>query len=98
MNLVAAVGIARVFRKMRSGEFDEAELEHHLHNRGFLARLLGRVTRRVSRPWHLYPAGLLMGLGFATATQVGLLVLAAGPRSEERRAGKECRSRCSPSP
>jgi high-affinity nickel-transport protein len=78
MNLVAAVGIARVFRRMRSGEFDEAELEHHLHNRGFLARLLGRVTRRVSRPWHLYPVGLLMGLGFDTATQVALLVLAAG--------------------
>jgi high-affinity nickel-transport protein len=50
MNLGSAVGIARVFRRMRSGEYDEAELEHHLHNRGFLARLLGRVTRRVSRP------------------------------------------------
>ncbi|PRY45676.1 high-affinity nickel-transport protein [Geodermatophilus tzadiensis] len=78
MNLGSAVGIARVFRRMRSGEYDEAELEHHLHNRGFLARLLGRVTRRVSRPWHLYPVGLLMGLGFDTATQVALLVLAAG--------------------
>jgi high-affinity nickel-transport protein len=78
MNLVAAVGIAKVFRRMRSGEFDEAELERHLHNRGFLARLLGRVVRRVNKPWHLYPVGLLMGLGFDTATQVALLVLAAG--------------------
>jgi nickel/cobalt transporter (NiCoT) family protein len=78
MNLGAAVGIARIFRRMRAGEYDEAELEHHLHNRGFLARLLGRVTRRVSKPWHLYPVGLLMGLGFDTATQVALLVLAAG--------------------
>jgi high-affinity nickel-transport protein len=78
MNLVAAVGIARVFRRMRSGEFDEEELERHLHNRGFLARLLNRATRRVSKPWHLYPVGLLMGLGFDTATQVALLVLAAG--------------------
>jgi nickel/cobalt transporter (NiCoT) family protein len=78
MNLGSAVGIARVFRRMRAGEYDEAELEHHLHNRGFLARLLGRVTRRVSKPWHLYPVGLLMGLGFDTATQVALLVLAAG--------------------
>jgi high-affinity nickel-transport protein len=78
LNLGAAVGIARVFRRMRSGEYDEAELEHHLHNRGFLARLLGRVTRRVSKPWHLYPVGLLMGLGFDTFTQVALLVLAAG--------------------
>jgi high-affinity nickel-transport protein len=78
LNLSSAVGIAKVFRRMRSGEYDEAELEHHLHNRGFLARLLGRVTRRVSKPWHLYPVGLLMGLGFDTATQVALLVLAAG--------------------
>jgi high-affinity nickel-transport protein len=78
MNLGAAVGIARIFRRMRSGEFDEAELERHLHSRGFLTRVLGRVVRRVSKPWHLYPVGLLMGLGFDTATQVALLVLAAG--------------------
>jgi nickel/cobalt transporter (NiCoT) family protein len=78
MNLAATVGIVRVFRRMRTGEFDEAELERHLHNRGFLARILSRVTRRVSKPWHLYPVGLLMGLGFDTATQVALLVLAAG--------------------
>jgi high-affinity nickel-transport protein len=77
-NLVAVVGIAKVFRRMRSGEFDEAELERQLENRGFLARLLARVMRRVSKPWHLYPVGLLMGLGFDTATQVALLVLAAG--------------------
>lgn len=78
MNLSAALGIARVFRRMRTGDYDEAELEHHLHHRGFLARVLGRVTRRVSKAWHLYPVGLLMGLGFDTATQVALLVLAAG--------------------
>jgi nickel/cobalt transporter (NiCoT) family protein len=78
MNLGAAVGIAQIFRRMRTGEFDEAELERHLHSRGFLTRVLGRVVRRVSKPWHLYPVGLLMGLGFDTATQVALLVLAAG--------------------
>ncbi|GAB7190011.1 HoxN/HupN/NixA family nickel/cobalt transporter [Kineococcus sp. NUM-3379] len=77
-NLAAVFGIARVFRRMRSGEYDEAQLEQHLDNRGFLARLLRRATRRVSRAWHLYPVGLLMGLGFDTATQVALLVLAAG--------------------
>lgn len=78
LNLVAVVGIGKVFLRMRRGAFDEAELEHHLASRGFLARLLGRVTRRVSKAWHLYPVGLLMGLGFDTATQVALLVLAAG--------------------
>jgi high-affinity nickel-transport protein len=77
-NLFAAVGIAKVFRRMRSGDYDEAELERQLDQRGFLARLFTRVMRRVSEPWHLYPVGLLMGLGFDTATQVALLVLAAG--------------------
>jgi high-affinity nickel-transport protein len=77
-NLFAAVGIAKVFRRMRSGDFDEDELERQLEQRGFLARLFARVMRRVSKPWHLYPVGLLMGLGFDTATQVALLVLAAG--------------------
>lgn len=77
-NLAAAVGIAKVFRAMRSGDYDEAELERQLDSRGFLARLLARVMRRVSKPWHLYPVGFLMGLGFDTASQVALLVLAAG--------------------
>lgn len=78
LNLVSVVGIARVFRQMRTGHYDEKELERQLNNRGFLARLLGRVTNKVTKPWHLYPVGLLMGLGFDTATQVALLVLAAG--------------------
>ncbi|MBI3216562.1 MAG: HoxN/HupN/NixA family nickel/cobalt transporter [Mycobacterium sp.] len=77
-NLFAVVGIAKVFRAMRNGECDEAELERQLERRGFLARLLARTMRRVNKPWHLYPVGLLMGLGFDTATQVALLVLAAG--------------------
>ena len=72
------VGIARVFRGMRTGRLDEPELEHHLNNRGFLARLLGGAIRRITKPWHIYPVGLLMGLGFDTASQVALLVLAAG--------------------
>ncbi|WP_458315596.1 Nickel transporter NicT [Mycolicibacterium brisbanense] len=77
-NLVAAVGIAKVFRAMRTGELDEEELERQLNRRGFLARLLGRVMGRVNKPWHLYLVGFLMGLGFDTASQVALLVLAAG--------------------
>lgn len=78
LNLFAAVGITKVFRRMRSGDFDETAFERQLENRGFLARLFARVIRRVSKPWHLYPVGLLMGLSLDTATQVALLVLAAG--------------------
>ena len=78
INLAALLGILRVFRRMRSGEFDEAELERQLDRRGFLNRVLGRVNRAVTRPWHLYPVGLLFGFGFDTVTEVGLLVMAGG--------------------
>jgi nickel/cobalt transporter (NiCoT) family protein len=78
INLMVLIGIIKVFRKMRGGEFDEQELEDHLNNRGLLNRILGRVTRAITRPWQMYPTGLLFGLGFDTATEVSLLVLAGG--------------------
>ncbi|MDH6139477.1 MULTISPECIES: HoxN/HupN/NixA family nickel/cobalt transporter [Kitasatospora] len=78
INLGAFNGILRVFRKMRTGEFDEAELEEQLDKRGLLNRILGRATRAVTKPWHMYLVGLLFGLGFDTATEVSLLVLAGG--------------------
>ncbi|WP_169789970.1 HoxN/HupN/NixA family nickel/cobalt transporter [Streptacidiphilus melanogenes] len=78
INAVVLVGIVKVFRKMRGGEYSEAELEEHLNKRGLMNRILGRVTKAVSKPWHMYPVGLLFGLGFDTATEVSLLVLAGG--------------------
>jgi nickel/cobalt transporter (NiCoT) family protein len=78
INFVILIGILRVFRGMRSGEYDEAALEEQLNNRGLLNRILGRVTRAVTRPWQMYPVGLLFGLGFDTATEISLLVLAGG--------------------
>src|SRR5207244_8130735 len=55
-----------------------AELERKLDERGLLNRWLGGLTRAVRKPWQLYPIGLLFGLGFDTATEVSLLVLAGG--------------------
>ena len=78
INLVALVGITRVFLNMRRGHFDEAALEKQLDSRGFLNRVLGRVTRAVGKPWHMYPVGFLFGLGFDTVTEIGLLVIAGG--------------------
>jgi high-affinity nickel-transport protein len=78
LNLAVLVGIVRVFNRMRHGEFDEAELEAQLNKRGFLNRFLGGLTKSVAKPWHIYPVGVLFGLGFDTATEVGLLVLAGG--------------------
>jgi high-affinity nickel-transport protein len=67
-----------VFRDMRHGVYDEAALEEQLNNRGFMNRFLGGLTRSITKPWQIYPVGLLFGLGFDTATEVGLLVLAGG--------------------
>jgi high-affinity nickel-transport protein len=78
INAVVLLGIVRVFRRMRQGDYDEAELEQQLQNRGAINRLLGGITRRVRKPRHMYPVGILFGLGFDTATEVSLLVLAAG--------------------
>jgi high-affinity nickel-transport protein len=78
LNMIVLAGIFRVLRGLRRGTFDEQRLEHHLNNRGFMNRLLGGLTRSVRKPWHSYPIGVLFGLGFDTATEVGLLVLAGG--------------------
>ena len=78
VNLVILVGIVKVFRAMRRGEYDEETLEDHLNNRGLMNRWLGGLTKSVRKSWHIYPVGLLFGLGFDTATEVGLLVIAGG--------------------
>ncbi len=76
LNLLVLFGIVRVWRAMRHGEFDETELEAQLANRGFFNRFLGRLTKAITHPAQMYPIGLIFGLGFDTATEVTLLVLA----------------------
>jgi high-affinity nickel-transport protein len=76
VNAVVLMGIVRVLRDMRAGRFDEDELERQLNNRGLMNRILGGYARRVDTPWKMYPIGFLFGLGFDTATEVALLVLA----------------------
>jgi high-affinity nickel-transport protein len=78
LNLVVLLGIVRVFAGMRRGRYKEAELEQQLNCRGLMNRIYGGVTRMVKEPWQMYPVGVLFGLGFDTATEVALLVLAAG--------------------
>ncbi|MFM9034513.1 MAG: HoxN/HupN/NixA family nickel/cobalt transporter [Mycobacterium sp.] len=76
VNLVALVGIYRVFVALRGGRFDERALEDQLAGRGVLARALRPVIRRISRPRQMFAVGVLFGLGFDTATEVTLLALA----------------------
>jgi high-affinity nickel-transport protein len=77
INIVILLGILKVFRAMRRGEYDEATLEEHLNNRGLMNRILRPVTRSITRPGQMYLVGVLFGLGFDTATEVALLVLAS---------------------
>jgi high-affinity nickel-transport protein len=76
LNVAVLVSIARVFRQMRLGSYSDEELEEQLAKRGLMNRFLGPLSRRVDTPWKMYPVGLLFGLGFDTATEIALLVLA----------------------
>ena len=78
INLVILLGIVKVFREMRTGRYNEQQLEEQLDKRGLMNRLLGRLTKTVTKPTQMYPIGVLFGLGFDTASEVALLVLAGG--------------------
>jgi nickel/cobalt transporter (NiCoT) family protein len=78
LNVVILWGIVKVFLEMRSGRYDERQLEQQLAARGLMGRFFGRFSGAVSRPWQMYPVGILFGLGFDTASEVALLFLAVG--------------------
>ena len=82
MNLVVLAGIVRVFRSMRRGHYDEAELERQLENRGLFSRFFGRWLAAIDKDWQIYPVGVVFGLGFDTATEVLLLSTTALYASE----------------
>jgi len=82
LNLVILAGIVRVFRSMRRGEYDEAELERQLENRGLFYRFFGRWMKVIDKEWQMYPVGVIFGLGFDTATEVALLTTTALLASE----------------
>ena len=76
INLVVLLSIIKIMREMREGRYDEEELERQLESRGMMNRLLGGFSRKIDEPWKMYPVGVLFGLGFDTASEVALLVLA----------------------
>ncbi|MCK1709331.1 MULTISPECIES: HoxN/HupN/NixA family nickel/cobalt transporter [unclassified Bradyrhizobium] len=78
INLAIFAGLWRTFRAARERGVHDAEgLDALLANRGLLARLLGPMFRLVTKSRHMYPLGLLFGLGFDTATEIGLLSISA---------------------
>jgi len=76
INAVSFVGIWRVWRRSLVAPLDERQLERQLANRGVVNRLVQPLVRSVDRPGKMYLVGFLFGLGFDTATEIALLVLA----------------------
>ena len=87
-NLIVLVGIAKVWREMKQGSYRQDDLEELLLQRGFMNRLLGRRFRSfISESWQMYPVGVLFGLGFDTASEVGLLAITAAAATTSHSAG-----------
>ena len=78
MNFLILRGIYRAWKHVRAGgAYIDDDFDVLLANRGFIARLFRPLFRIVTRSWHMYPIGFLFGLGFDTATEIGLLGIAA---------------------
>jgi high-affinity nickel-transport protein len=77
-NLIILRAVYRTFKSVRRGEpYVDEDFDLLLGSRGFLARLFRPVFRMIRSSWHMYPLGLLFGLGFDTATEIGLLGISA---------------------
>jgi high-affinity nickel-transport protein len=73
LNLIVLSGILKVFRDMRRGTYNEAELEAQLQARGLMYRFFGRFMRSINHTWQLFFVGCVFGIGFDTTTEVLLL-------------------------
>jgi high-affinity nickel-transport protein len=78
LNLVILIGVLKVWKKAKSGQFSHEHLNELLNERGIMKRIFrGFFKKGFDHSWQLYPVGVLFGLGFDTATEVGLLALSA---------------------
>ncbi len=78
LNIVVFLGVYDAFRRVRRGElYDDVSVDAYLADRGLMGRFFKPLMRFISKSWHMYPMGVLFGLGFDTATEVGLLGIAA---------------------
>jgi high-affinity nickel-transport protein len=76
LDFIILLGIIDVWKKTKSGQYEQQELDDLMMQRGFINRIMGSRWRRfISDSWQMYPVGILFGLGFDTASEVGLLAL-----------------------
>ncbi len=77
-NLLVLADVWAAFSRVRrQAEPGELDLDSLSTRGGVMSRLFGRAFSVVSRPWHMYPLGFLFGLGFDTATEIGVLAISA---------------------
>jgi len=79
LNLLVLLDILGVWKKAKAGTHDHKHLEELMLKRGLMNRLFGgRLQKVLNHSWQMYPLGLLFGLGFDTASEIGLLAMTAG--------------------
>jgi high-affinity nickel-transport protein len=77
-NSLILIGIMRVFRRVKNGgSYAEEDLDDLLAHRGLLTRIFKSLFGLIRQSWHMYPLGFLFGLGFDTATEIGVLGMSA---------------------
>jgi high-affinity nickel-transport protein len=83
MNILILLSIVRTFRRVKvGGVYVDEDLNLLLARRGFFGRVFRELFRLVDHSWQMYPVGVLFGLGFDTATEVGLLGISAAEASK----------------
>jgi high-affinity nickel-transport protein len=83
VNLIVLQAVCRSFMRVRRGEpCVEEDFDLLLGNRGFLSRLFRPMFNLIRSSWHMYPLGILFGLGFDTATEIGVLGISAAEASK----------------
>jgi nickel/cobalt transporter (NiCoT) family protein len=83
MNVVILVSVVDTFKRVKAGGvYDEEDLNLLLTKRGFFSRIFRGLFRLIDHSWQMYLVGFLFGLGFDTATEVGLLGISAAEASK----------------
>jgi len=78
INAVIVIGMYKIFQTLKQGKLNQQELDNLLENRGFMNRFFRPLFKMISKPWHIYPVGLLFGLGFDTASEIALIAISVG--------------------
>jgi nickel/cobalt transporter (NiCoT) family protein len=78
INAVIVIGIYKIFQTLKHGKLNQDELDRLLENRGFMNRFFRPLFKVINKPWHIYPVGVLFGLGFDTASEVALIAISVG--------------------